>query len=106
MVYEGFTQERIARLRTQKGVSARDMSLTLGQNDTYINKIENHKALPSLPGLFYICEFFGVTPHEFFDVGTEYPMRLKALSEDLKRLDDSALGHLSALVKEMIGKPK
>ena len=105
-MYEDFTQERVAKLRTQKGYSARDMSLSLGQNDTYINKIENKKSLPSLPGLFYICEYLGVTPQEFFDEGNPYPERLKEIIEDLKRLDESALAHLSGVVKEMIGKKK
>ncbi len=44
----------------------RDMSLSLGQNNSYINQIENKKALPSLQGLFYICEYFGITPQQFF----------------------------------------
>lgn len=66
-MYEEFTQNRIAQLRMQKNVSARDMSLTLGQNNSYINQIENKKALPSLQGLFYICEYFGITPQQFFD---------------------------------------
>ena len=43
-MYEDFLPERLARLRTQKGVSARDMSLSLGQANNYINNIENKKA--------------------------------------------------------------
>ena len=42
-MYEEFTQNRIAQLRMQKNVSARDMSLTLGQNNSYINQIEKRK---------------------------------------------------------------
>ena len=33
--------KRLADLRTAKGVSARDMSLSLGQSQSYINNIEN-----------------------------------------------------------------
>ncbi|MFR3431647.1 MAG: hypothetical protein ACLTSW_00165 [Coprococcus sp.] len=48
-VLEEFTQNRIAQLRMQKNVSARDMSLTLEpEQQRYINQIENKKALPSL----------------------------------------------------------
>lgn len=71
-MYEEFTQNRIAQLRMQKNVSARDMSLSLGQNNSYINQIENRKALPSLQGLFYICEYFGITPQQFFDDQVSY----------------------------------
>ena len=43
MVYEDFVPERLAKLRMQKGVSARDMSLSLGQANNYINNVENKK---------------------------------------------------------------
>lgn len=37
---EEFFGQRLAQLRITKGVSARDMSLSLGQSPSYINKIE------------------------------------------------------------------
>lgn len=103
-MYEEFTQNRIAELRMQRRVSARDMSLSLGQNGSYINQIENKKSLPSLQGLFYICEYFGVTPQQFFDVGNTYPVQLETLVEDLKKLDAEALNHIAALVKGLVRK--
>ena len=100
-MYEEFTQERIAQLRMERNVSARDMSLSLGQNDSYINRIENRKALPSLQLLFYICEYFGVTPREFFDEGNPYPRELNEIVQDLKRLDRDTLGHVAEIVKKL-----
>ena len=47
--------KRLADLRTVKGVSARDMSLSLGQSAGYINNIENGVNLPSMAVFFYIC---------------------------------------------------
>ena len=76
MEYEVFVPERIAQLRLQKNVSARDMSLSLGQAANYINSIENRKALPSMQSFFYICEYLGVTPQEFFDEGNACPCLL------------------------------
>ena len=55
-MYENEFQTRLAQLREKKGVSARDMSLSIGQNPGYINNIETGKALPSMSGFFYICE--------------------------------------------------
>ena len=101
-MYEEFTQNRIAQLRLQKNISARDMSLSLGQNNSYINQIENKKSLPSLQGLFYICEFLGITPQQFFDDGNAYPAQLAALVEDLKKLDAKSLEHIAAIVKELV----
>lgn len=103
-MYEEFTQNRITQLRMQKGVSARDMSLSIGQNKSYINQIENRKALPSLPVLFYICEYFNITPQEFFDESNSYPDQLSELMQDLKKLDAGALAHISGLVKELVSK--
>ena len=56
MDYVDFIAKRVSQLRMEKGVSARDMSLSLGQSESYINKIENKRTLPSVTGLFYICE--------------------------------------------------
>lgn len=56
---------RLAKLREEKGVSARDMSLSMGQNPGYINNIESGKSMPSLSGIFYICEYLGITPKDF-----------------------------------------
>ena len=101
MEYEVFVPERIAQLRLQKNVSARDMSLSLGQAANYINSIENRKALPSMQSFFYICEYLGVTPQEFFDEGNACPVRLRELMDEAKHLDANALGHLLALIREL-----
>ena len=103
-MYEEFTQNRITQLRMQKGVSARDMSLSLGQNDSYINRIENKKSLPSLSGLFYICEYFNVTPQQFFDEGNAYPDQLAAVVEDLKKLDAESLSYIAGMAKKLASK--
>lgn len=99
--YEEFLPQRLTQLRMQKNVSARDMSLSLGQANNYINSIENRKALPSMQSFFYICEYLGVTPQEFFDEGNACPVRLRELMDEAKRLDDNALGHLLALLREL-----
>ena len=93
---------RLSMLREKKGVSARDMSLSMGQNPGYINNIESGKSMPSLAGLFYICEYLEVTPSEFFDVANDNPVELNALLDDLKKLDKRQLENISSIVKDMI----
>ena len=66
-MFEDFFVDRLTSLRNQKNVSAREMSLALGQNESYINRIENRLAFPSMQVFFYICEYFQITPQEFFD---------------------------------------
>ena len=93
---------RLAQLREKKGVSARDMSLSMGQNPGYINNIESGKSMPSLSGIFYICDYLGVTPSEFFDMEAQNPTRLKEIVTNLKRLDERQLDMISSLVKDIL----
>lgn len=75
--------------------------MSIGQNPGYINNIETGKSMPSLAGIFYICEYLGITPSEFFDVGSENPARLKELIDYLKLLDDEQLANVTAIVKSL-----
>ena len=93
---------RLAQLREKKGVSARDMSLSMGQNPGYINNIESGKSMPSLSGLFYICDYLGVTPSEFFDVDTQNPTKIKDIISNLKHLDDRQLDTISMLIRDIV----
>lgn len=101
-MYEEFFYNRLVELRNKKGVSARDMSLSIGQNPGYINGIENRKGLPSLSAFFYICDYLGVTPKEFFDEEVSYPARLEELCENAKALSEEKLILLNTLVKYLI----
>ena len=95
---------RLAMLRAKKGVSARDMSLSIGQNAGYINNIETGKALPSMSSFFYICEYLNISPQEFFDMNSAQPEELRKLINNLKYLDDSLLKNISAIVEGLISK--
>lgn len=100
-MYEDFVPERLAKLRTQKGVSARDMSLSLGQANNYINNIENKKSLPSMQAFFYICEYLGVTPQEFFDEENLDPEALQEFVAEAKRLDSKSMAYILGIMKEL-----
>ena len=95
MHYIEWFGERLARLRTAKGVSARDMSLSLGQSESYINKIENKKAFPSMNVFIYICEYLNVTPSDFFNPDIKAPDKLDEL---IKLAGDFSNEKLTALI--------
>ncbi len=95
---------RLAKLRDKKGVSARAMSLDIGQNENYINSIEIGKASPSLAGFFYICDYLEITPSQFFDLESPDPTKLDSIIADMKKLDDRQLETIAALVKGLIKK--
>ena len=103
-MYENEFQTRLAQLREKKGVSARDMSLSIGQNPGYINNIETGKALPSMSGFFYICEYLQLYPKDFFDTDAKNPEKLNELIKDLKRLDDKQLDSIASIVQGLVKK--
>lgn len=90
---------RLIELRMNKGVSARDMSLSLGQSASYINNIENGVNLPSMTVFFYICEYLGISPMEFFDTENNDPTKSKELLDATKNLSSEQLEHLIAIAK-------
>ena len=95
---------RLATLRTKKNVSAREMSLSIGQNAGYINHIETGQGTPSLPVFFFICEYLEITPSEFFDSDASNPAKLHTINKHLKKLDDEKLEMVEKLVKSLAEK--
>ena len=91
--------KRLVQLRMNKGVSARDMSLSIGQSQSYINNIENGVNYPSMGTFFYLCDYLGVTPKEFFDIEADNPVRERELLEAVRGLSDEHMRHLIALAK-------
>ena len=92
---------RLATLRTKKNVSAREMSLSIWLNQGYINHFESGQGTPSLSGVFYICEYLGITPSQFFDFDIKNPEKLNKINEYLKKLNDEQLDALEMFLKSM-----
>ena len=101
-MYEDEFPLRLAQLRNKKGVSDRDMSLSIGQNPGYINNIESGKAMPSMACFFYICEYLNISPKDFFDFESKTPEKLNDLISDLKKLDEEQLDNIASIVKGLI----
>ncbi len=95
---------RLSVLRLNKGVSAREMSLSIGQSESYINNIENGVNFPSMTVFFYICEYLGITPGEFFDVESKNPLKENELLQAAKGLNGDQLEHLIAIAKGLNSK--
>lgn len=86
---EEYVRNRITQLRLGKGVSEYQMSYDLGHSRGYINNISSGKALPSLSEFFSICDYFEITPEEFFDTQHNNPALMSKAIEKLKTLDDN-----------------
>jgi len=99
--FDNYLSKRIAQLRTAKGVSARDMSLTLGQGAGYINSIENKNSLPSMHVFYFICEYFKISPKDFFDEDSATPDKLNKLMADMKSLTPEQLDNIARIVHDI-----
>ncbi len=99
--YEGVFCKRLAELRMQKGISAREMSLSLGLSDSYINKIENGKTLPSMEAFFDICSFLNVSPHDFFDEGCAFPVLIQTAVHEMQHLSEAQLKRIISLMQDI-----
>lgn len=87
--YEKFVRDRITQLRMKKGISEYKLSYDLGHSRGYIYNITSGKSLPPLTELFSICEYFDITPAEFFDDKLANPELIQKAVEGLKKLNDS-----------------
>ena len=91
---EKYIGERITELRINKSVSEYRMSLDLGHSNSYIRSITSGKALPSMTEFLYICDYFGITPKEFFDKEIKYPQKIEylySLTKDMSEEDLNAI---------------
>ena len=100
-MYQEWFSSRLSQLRTERKLSARDLSLSLGQSAGYINKIENKKAMPSMQVFFYLCDFFQITPEEFFDRNINHPLLMNETISELEKLDANQLEHVLHIVKDI-----
>ena len=85
---EEFVRNRITQLRLNKGISEYNLSYDLGHSRGYINNISSGKSLPSMSEFFSICDYFEISPIEFFDTKHSNPELLTKAIEELKSLND------------------
>ena len=77
------------------------MSLDIACSEGYINIIENQKIFPSMRNFFYICDYFQITPKQFFDDGNDYPRELENLIQSLKSLYYKQLSIIQDIINQM-----
>ena len=91
MDYPAYVRQRITELRLKRDVSDYEMSLALGMNRNYIQGITSGKALPSMAQFLNICEYFEITPMQFFDGETLCPQLIRKVIEEMQGMDDEDL---------------
>lgn len=100
-MWKAFVADKVYELRSAKGISARKLSLELGRSNSYINKIENRRTLPSLDELFEICDYFELNPSQFFNNGKESSALMCELIKLLLSLPESKQKATLEFLKKM-----
>lgn len=99
---ETFIRERINNLRMTQNISEYQLSLALGRLQGYIQSITSGRTLPSMSAFLDICDYFKITPLEFFDPDINNPSLLQSIMNDIKTLPESDLLLLSLVLKRII----
>lgn len=86
-----FIRNRITELRLRKGVSEYQMSYDLGKSKGYVYNISSGRSFPPMTEFLNICEYFEITPADFFNENTDYPELIKKAASDMQNLSDDDL---------------
>ncbi|MGM9552480.1 MAG: helix-turn-helix domain-containing protein [Clostridia bacterium] len=95
-----FIRDRITQLRLKADISEYQLSYELGQNRGYIQAISSGKSMPSMAGFLNICDFFNITPLEFFDTSIEEPQLINDIIMLIKQMKEEDL----LLLKEVLAR--
>ena len=98
---EDFIRKRITQLRIKKGVSEYQMSYDLGHSRGYVYNISSGKALPPMKEFLSICEYFEITPQQFFDESTTTPELIQKAIDGMRQLKESDLIMLLGIINRL-----
>ena len=101
-MYEEFIRNRITELRMNANISECRLSLELGYGKSYIQSITSGKANPSMSGFFEICDYFDLTPSEFFDRDMKNPSLMHRITDNLKKLSEEDLALYNDLLNRFL----
>lgn len=101
---EDFIRNRITELRIKKNVSEYKMSYDIGHSKGYIQSISSGRTMPSMSEFLYICDYFGITPQQFFDEAQENPELINKATDILCRLDESDLRLVISVAERLVKK--
>lgn len=96
---ENFIRNRITELRVKKGDSEYKMSTYMGKSKGYIQGISSGRSLPSMSEFLYMCDYFGITPKQFFDGGDENPALVNEAVALMNGMNDDDLKAVIGLLQ-------
>lgn len=96
-----YIRNRITELRMVKEVSEYKMSYDLGHSRGYINNISSGKSMPSLTEFLAICDYFNITPSDFFNDSCKNPMLVSEILDEIQEMEEDDLRLVLDLIKRM-----
>ena len=103
---ETFIRERISQLAAESGKSEKQISRELGRSAGYIQALTSGKSMPSITMLFQLCEYFEVSPRDFFDPGIKYPLTLQNILTCASHQNDDDLETLEMISRKLSMSPE
>ena len=96
-----YIRERITELRIKKDVSEHRMSMDLGHARSYIHSIVSGRVLPSMTEFLAICEYFDITPKNFFDEELNDAFQFTQLENYARKLSGQDLSLVTTLAERL-----
>lgn len=92
---------RIGFFRNKANLSARETSLRLGYSEQFVKRIENKSVELKVSTLLDFLDIVGITPQDFFCLGTNYNKDDKELLEAFGALSDKNKETIMTLIKSL-----
>ena len=100
---EDFFRDRLRFLRNELGISAREMSIELGQNESYINKLETGKTSTSIESFLNICDFLQISPADFFSTCVNNSITdVNEIETYIRQLSSPQTRYLKEFLKDLV----
>ena len=78
----------VTALRTDAGISERDLSILIGMKDTYVNKAILHGGTPNIAVVLAIAEIFGTTVEDLAFGAIGLQIRQRQLEAELAKIKE------------------
>ena len=77
------------------------MSYDLGHSRGYIYNISSGKALPPMKEFLSICDYFEITPQQFFDDNTNIPELIQKAIDGMKQLNETDIIMILGIINRL-----
>ena len=91
---------KLKEIREKKGISSLDMSKAIGNDENYMDKVEEGKIVPSCTDLAKICHYLHITLDSLFNEENDKTVLLDSIHNELEKYDIEKLLKIYYMIKE------